>query len=172
MRTATSPAAAIPSIRRAIVDVDGRALVGIETLRDATSFELNIRRVAGTLFGSLGTLGLLLAVVGLYGIMAFVVASRTREIGIRVALGASTSQVLWSVLGRGLKLVGLGALIGGSVALVAMRPLAWMFAGVHPADPLALAVPVLLLLATGLAASYLPARRATRVDPTVALRDQ
>jgi predicted lysophospholipase L1 biosynthesis ABC-type transport system permease subunit len=172
MRIATSPAAAIASVRRAILDIDPRALAGIETLRDATRFELNLRRVATLLFGSLGTLGLLLAVVGLYGVMAFLVTSRTREIGIRVALGASPPRVLWGVLGRGLVLVGLGVLIGGAVGLLATRPVAWMFAGVHPAAPVAWAVPAVVLLLTGLAASYVPARRATRVDPTVALRDQ
>jgi putative ABC transport system permease protein len=172
MRIATSPAAAIPSVRRAILDADGRALAGVETLRDATSFELNLRRVASVLFGSLGSLGLLLAVVGLYGIVAFLVTSRTREIGIRVALGASARRVLWGVLARGLTLVGVGVVIGGSVGLLATRPVAWLFAGVHPADPVAWVWPVLVLMLTGLAASYVPARRATRVDPTVALRDQ
>ena len=108
----------------------------------------------------------------LYGVMAFVVTSRTREIAIQMALGASSRHVRWHVLGRGLKLVLIGVGLGTTVALAATRPLAAMLAGLSPSDPVAYVSTAVVLTMVGLAASYLPARRATRVDPMVALRQQ
>jgi len=105
-------------------------------------------------------------------VIAHVVASWTTEIGIRMALGASARRVRWSVLGEGLRLVAIGVLIGGGLALLLARPLTAVLAGLSPADPMALGGTALVVLAVGLAAMWLPARRATRVDPTIALRHQ
>ena len=144
----------------------------VEPLRAATSQEIVMRRVIGFMLSSVGVLGLLLATIGLYGVMAYVVTSRTTEIAIQMALGASSQHVRRRVLGSGLKLVLIGVAIGTAVALAATRPLAAMLAGLSPSDPVAYAGTATILTVVGLAASYLPARRATRVDPMVALRQQ
>ena len=104
--------------------------------------------------------------------MAYVVTSRTAEVAIQMALGASPRRVRWRVLGGGLKLVMLGVAIGTAVALAATRPLAAMLAGLSPSDPVTYVVTALVLATVGLGASFLPARRATRVDPMAALRQQ
>jgi putative ABC transport system permease protein len=152
------------------IDPNGPAFV--EPLRNSTSTEIVMRRVIGVLLSSIGVLGLLLATIGLYGVMAFVVTSTTAEIAIHMALGATSRHVRWQVLGSGLKLVLIGVAIGTTIALAATRPLAAMLAGLSPSDPVAYVGTALALTAVGLAASYLPARRATRVDPMVALRQQ
>ena len=108
LRTDGDPAGAVRSVTRAIADVDNKVAFDVKTIREATTFEFAVRRLGSGLLGSLGAVGLLLAMIGLYGVVAYAVASRTPEIGIRMALGASSHRVLWSVLGQGLRLVGLG----------------------------------------------------------------
>jgi putative ABC transport system permease protein len=128
-------------------------------------------RAAALLLGILAAAGLTLAMVGLYGVMAYTVSRRTHEIGIRIALGASRAQVLKMVLRDGLILIGIGTAIGLVVTLMATRPLTTVLAhGINPTDPVTfLAVTLLLgIVATG--ACLLPARRAAQVDPMVALR--
>ncbi|MGH9371564.1 MAG: ADOP family duplicated permease [Vicinamibacterales bacterium] len=128
------------------------------------------RRVAGVLVGAFAALGLILAGVGLYGVLSYVVSQQRREIGVRMALGASSGNVIAMVLGRGLTLAGVGVCIGLALAFGLARIVAGMLYEVGPADPLTfLAVPV-VLLATAALACYVPARRAMRVDPIVALR--
>ena len=172
LRTDGDPAAAIRSVTRAIVDVDHTVAFEVKTLREATTFEFAIRRLGSGLLGSLGAVGLLLAMIGLYGVVAYAVATRTPEIGIRMALGASSHRVLWSILSHGLRLVGLGVAVGTALSLLMTHVIADLVAGVSPTDPIAFAGTAIVLAVTGLVASYFPARRATRIDPLVALRTE
>jgi ABC-type antimicrobial peptide transport system permease subunit len=157
-------------MRRAIADIDPAVVVDVSTLRTATNGESLARRAAAMLVGSLGALGLLLASIGLYGVMAYFVTSRTAEIGIRMALGASSRQMHRDVLGHGLKLVAYGIGLGTVLALAIARFLTALLAGLSPADPVALAGTAAILIVVGLCASYFPARRAMHVNPVVALR--
>jgi putative ABC transport system permease protein len=113
---------------------------------------------------------LLLSSVGIYGVLSYMVAQRTRDIGIRMALGASQEQIVWDVLGFGARLAGIGLAIGLAGALAATRLLSSLLYGVHPTDAITFTTVSLLLLLVALIASYLPARRATRIDPIIALR--
>jgi putative ABC transport system permease protein len=117
-----------------------------------------------------GGLAMLLAAVGLYGVVAYTVAQRTREIGVRLAMGAQRGDVLWMVLGRGLGLTGLGIVVGLALSVAATRMLGRLLYGLSPLDPLAFTVASLAWTAIAMLASYVPARRAMRVDPAVALR--
>jgi putative ABC transport system permease protein len=172
VRTDQAAEASLRAIRAAMAEIDPNGPAFVEPLRDSTSQEIVMRRVIGFALSSIGALGLLLATIGLYGVIAYVVTSRTAEIAIQMALGASSHHVRWRVLGGGLKLVLIGVAIGTAVALAATRPLAAMLAGLSPSDPVTYAGTGLVLALVGLAASYLPARRATRVDPMAALRQQ
>lgn len=128
------------------------------------------QRVAGTLFGSFAVLALVLATVGLYGVLSYVVSQQTREIGVRVALGAAPRNVMGWVLARGLALAVIGALVGLALAFPLAQVVSGMLYGVSPHDPLTFTVAPLLLIAVAALASYVPVRRALRVDPIVALR--
>jgi putative ABC transport system permease protein len=171
-RTSASPAALLHTVSDIVTELDKDAPVRVTTLRDAMGFEVGLRRATSLLLGWLGALGLFLATVGLYGVVSLVVASRTSEIGVRIALGASRNSVLWDILKRGLTLTVWGLVAGSAVALVAARVLVSLLVGVSPADPIAFTVSAIVFVLVGLLASYLPARRATRVNPLVALRDQ
>jgi ABC-type antimicrobial peptide transport system permease subunit len=124
------------------------------------------------LSAAFAALGLLLAGVGLYGVMAYMVSSRTSEIGIRMALGARPSRISGMVVREALMLTAGGAVAGIAGALLLSRTLASLLFGLTPHDPLTLWSAVLVMLLTGLAAAYLPSRRAARLDPTVALRHE
>ena len=124
------------------------------------------------LAGGFGALGLLLACVGLYGLLAYSMVRRTKEIGIRVALGAQPRGVMWMVARDAFRLVGLGIALGLPVAWALSRSVQSMLFGFTAMDPRIIATAVLLLGAAGLVAAYLPARRATRVDPMIALRHE
>jgi ABC-type antimicrobial peptide transport system permease subunit len=123
-----------------------------------------------TLAGSLGVVALVLASIGLYGLLMYAVTRRANEIGVRMALGAARSQVLWLVIGDAIRLVVIGAVLGIPAAWAASRLIGSMLYGLKATDPLTLAGAASLLLATGILASALPAHRASRVDPMVALR--
>ena len=172
LRTDGDPAGAIRSVSRAIADIDNRLAFEVRTLREATTFEFDVRRLGSTLLGALGAVGLVLAMIGLYGIVAYAVASRTSEIGIRMALGASSRRVLWSVIGQGLRLVGIGLAVGSGLSLLLTHVIADLIGGVSPSDPIAFAGTAIVLGFTGLVASYVPARRATQIDPLTALRQE
>jgi ABC-type antimicrobial peptide transport system permease subunit len=131
---------------------------------------LMLPRAGAAALGVLGLLALLLAAVGLFGVMSFSVARRTREIGIRMALGAQTKDVIRLVLGEGMFLVIAGVVLGLALALAATRLLSSFLYGVSATDPLTYVGITLLLAAVALLAALIPARRATRVDPMVALR--
>jgi len=142
----------------------------VKTMDDVLHHSLATPRVYATLLGAFATLALALAAVGLYGLVAYTVSQRTHELGIRLALGAARGGIIRLVLARGLALTAIGAAIGVAVALVTTRLLTGLSAGVQPTDPLTFAIVTIVLLAATLCASYLPARRAARVDPMVALR--
>jgi putative ABC transport system permease protein len=165
-----APAAVIPAVRRIVAGLDLNIAAEVSTLRQAVGTELAIRRFGGRLLIAAGVLALLLAAVGLYGVMAFVVASRTAEIGVRMALGASASQVLGGVVRQGLRLVGWGMAIGGGLSMALSLALSGLVVGVSAADPISYAVTALVLGIVGAAASFHPARRAAKLDPLVALR--
>jgi predicted permease len=172
LRVDSDPTSAVRSVTRAIADVDNKVAFDVKTIREATTFEFAMRRLGSGLLGSLGAVGLLLAMIGLYGVVAYSVASRTPEIGIRMALGASSHRVLWSVLNQGLRLVGLGVAMGTVLSLLMTRVIADLVAGVSPTDPITFIGTAMVLALTGLVASYFPARRATRIDPLMALRTE
>ena len=170
VRSIGAPAALLSDVRRVISSIEPGAFVEVRTLRDATGAEAGLRRLGMRLFGILGLVALLLATIGLYGVMAFVVSSRTREIGTRVALGAASGHILRGVLMQGLRLVAAGIAIGALASWLLARALVAGLAGLSPADPLAFGSASLILLLVGLAACYFPARRAASLNPVEALR--
>ncbi len=141
-----------------------------QTLDDSVALGLAPQRVAGSIAGSLGLVGLVLAALGIYGVTAYAVTRRTREIGIRVALGARPTDVVRMVLREGLWLTGVGSAIGLVIAALVSRVLASFLFGIPPSDPITFAGVTVLFAVIGLAACYWPVRRATRIDPTEALR--
>ncbi len=130
------------------------------------------QRIAGTFVGAFGLLALVLAAVGIYGVIAYTTRQRTREIGIRMALGAQSADVFRLVLGNGLRLILTGLAIGLALSLVLTRFLRTILFGVGATDAITFLAVALLLSAVALLACYIPARRAMRVDPMVALRYQ
>jgi ABC-type antimicrobial peptide transport system permease subunit len=127
--------------------------------------------VGAVLFGAIGLLTLVLAAVGLYGMMAYSVARQTQEIGIRLAIGATRADISRMVLRNAVVLVAAGSLVGLAIAFFVMRPpTMFLVANLTPADPLSLSAVVVLLIATALVASWGPVRRAARVDPATTLR--
>ena len=170
-RTAADPAATLPALRAAIAELDATASVSIGTLREAASTELAMRRVGTQMVGAIGILGLFLTAIGLYGVVSFLVASRTVELGIRMALGATTGQLHREVLRHAGLLVGGGIALGVAASLLVTPALATFLAGVSPADPIAFVAAAAVLMLVAFGASYLPARRVARVDPLVALRE-
>jgi putative ABC transport system permease protein len=165
-----APATLVPTLRHTLAALDRHALVAAQTLREATSFEASLRRAGSMLLGGLGLLGLGLALIGVYGLLSYTVAQRTREMGIRMALGASSGRVRRLVLRSAVTLVGFGVAIGTLVTLVAMQPLAFLLSDVRVSDPTTIAVTTALFFGAGLAAAWLPSLRATRINPIVALR--
>jgi putative ABC transport system permease protein len=127
-------------------------------------------RVSASVSGSVGIVSLLLAAIGIYGVTAYVASRRTREIGIRLALGAQRTDVLHMILRQGMVLVAIGSAIGLLLAAAASRVLTGLLFGVPPLDPVTFGGATLLFFIIGLAACYIPARRATRIDPVIALR--
>ncbi len=144
--------------------------VDIATLRERVSKLADQPRFQTTLVGFFAATGLLLAVIGLYGVMAFLVAQRTQEIGVRMALGAGRGDILRLVMGKSLRLILCGTVVGLIAALAASRVLSSLLFGVGSRDPVTLVVVALLLIVVALVATLIPARVASRVDPIVALR--
>jgi putative ABC transport system permease protein len=171
VRTAGDPAALAAPIRQAIHELDpNQPLRSVATLSGVLSESIARDRFFTLLFGIFGGLALVLAAVGIYGVLAYSVGQRTREIGVRMALGARTTDVLRMVVGGGMLLVGAGVVLGTAAALLLTRVLQSQLYGISATDPLTFAAALAFLGAVALLASYLPARRATRVDPMVALR--
>jgi predicted permease len=157
-------------IKRAVVEASPQNVVNFQVLREQIHDSLMRERLMATLSGFFGLLALVLACVGLYGIMSFNVANRTNELGIRMALGAQARDVRLMILRESLLLVVIGVAVGLPVALAAPRLVSTLLYGLTPTDPVSLSLAALSLLAVALVAGYIPARRASRVDPMVALR--
>jgi ABC-type antimicrobial peptide transport system permease subunit len=161
------------SIRRLVAELEpALPILSEETLAEHSQIALFPQRVALWVAGSLGIVALLLAVLGIYGVTAFGVAQRTREIGIRIALGAQRERVLRLVLRQGVLLAGIGIVAGLGLALAVTRLLERMLYGVPGTDFVALGAATLALVGAAVVASWIPARRAAGVDPMVALRSE
>jgi len=160
----------VETVRRTMATLDPALAVQAQTLREHLKLALFPTEAAGAVLGSFGLLALALSIVGLYGMLAYAVSQRTREIGIRRALGAQSSDVLRLVTLQGIKLAAIGMAIGLTAALLSTRLLAFLLYGVSATDPLTFAGVTVVFLVIVLLASYTPAYRASRVDPMVALR--
>jgi putative ABC transport system permease protein len=161
----------VPAIRQAVRAVDAQlALSGVSTMDDAIARSLATSRFTTWLLTLLGVTGLVLAAVGVYGVIAYFVTQRTHEFGVRIALGASSSSVRWMVVREALVIGAIGVGVGLSASFFASRFVGSMLYGMSSHDPQTFAMVGVVLLVVGVAASYFPARRATRVDPLEALR--
>ncbi|MGH7338185.1 MAG: ABC transporter permease, partial [Myxococcota bacterium] len=173
VRTTSSPAGMLPTLRAEVQRLDpDQPVFDQRTMRDVFDLVVGPHRLALRLLGALGVLALALAAVGIYGVLVQLVAERTREIGIRVALGSDPPAVQRLVLRQGMVPVAWGLVVGLLAALGLTRALASQLVGVSPAEPLTLASVAALLATVALVACYFPARRATSVDPMVALRTE
>jgi putative ABC transport system permease protein len=171
------PAREIPLVRRAILDVEpgmpvagSNIMGGIVTVESRLASSIAQRRLATSLVGGFALSALLLAAIGMYGVIAYGVAQRTREMGIRMALGANRRRILRLVLGEGVRLALVGAALGIVAAFASTRLIQSLLFQVVPTDPITFIVTPLLLAGVALLATYIPARRATRLDPTLAIR--
>jgi putative ABC transport system permease protein len=161
----------VPAIRRTVLGVDPLlALSNVSTIDQSIDDSQAMSRFTTWLLVLLGATGLVLAAVGVYGVIAYVVAQRTHELGVRMALGASGVTVQWMVVRQGLTLAAAGVVVGMAVSLAAARALRSMTFGITAHDPITFAVVAALLAVVAVVASYVPARRATRIDPLEALR--
>jgi predicted permease len=173
IRSAIPPETLIPEVQREILAMDASAPIEeIQTMKESLGGTLGyfIFRLGASLAASMGLLGLLLAIVGVYGVVSYAATQRTQEIGIRMALGASPRQVLSLLLRQGAQLVAAGLVFGLAGAWALARAMSFMFVGVSPSDPLTYFSVATLLSIITLLACWIPARRAMRVDPMVALR--
>jgi predicted permease len=171
VRTAHNPDDVFSSIRRRVHDIDANTpIFDMITLEKAVEDSLVTERLIASLSTSFGFLATALASVGLYGVMAFTVARRTREIGIRIAIGAEKKDVLWMILREVLLLLGIGMAIALPAALVLTKYVQSQLYGIQPVDPASMVAAVIVISGLALLAGYVPARRAARIDPMRALR--
>ena len=173
IRTSTDPMAIAKAAREAVWAVDrDQPISDVRSMDDIVDLEVADHRQQTTLLGSFAMLALLLASLGIYGVLSYAVTQRTREIGVRMALGANTSDVTRMVVGQGLALTALGMVIGLGAALAVTRLMTKLLVGVKASDPAIYAGVALLLTVVALVACYIPAARAARVDPMIALREE
>ena len=170
IKTAGDPMGVIPDLRREALALNQDAFFHSTLLEDAVGFSLYPQRVAATLLSATATLCLVLAAIGLYSVMSYAISQRTQEFGVRIALGASRFRVLQLVTRESVLLTLPGLCLGITVAIVVLRFFRSMLFGISPTDPLTFAGAAVFLIAVALIASYVPARRALRIDPIIALR--
>jgi len=171
LRTEGDPTAVMGSVRRAVEEIDPREVVyNVQTMDEVVSNSFAARRLSMILLGVFAALALVLACVGIYGVISYLVGQRTHEIGVRLALGAQRGDVLRLVIGHGARMALIGVAIGIGAALGLTRLMANQLFGVSAHDPLTFAGVAMLLIIVAVAACYIPARRALRVDPIIALR--
>jgi predicted permease len=173
VKTAGDPLGFVASVREAVWSVDrDQPVSNVSTMETIVSESLAGRRLTMLLLGIFAGLALLLAAVGIYGLISYAVTQRTHEIGIRMALGANSRNVLGMVVGDSIRMIAIGVGVGLAAAFFLTRFMRSLLFGVSETDPVTFAVIPALLAAVALAATYIPARRATRVDPMVALRHE
>ncbi|HVG64159.1 MAG TPA: FtsX-like permease family protein, partial [Hyalangium sp.] len=173
LRTRMPPMAMAGTARGVVRELDaGLAVANVRTLEQVALRTASRTRFTALLLAMFGAAGLALAAVGIYGVLAFAVAQRTREMGIRMALGASRASVLRLVVGQGLRLTAFGMVLGVAASLAVGRLLRGLLFGISASDPLTFLGVVGVLGSVALLASYLPARRATTVEPVTALRSE
>jgi len=171
IRSVLPPMSLIPAVRKVMADIDRNLPIeGITTQKLLLKKSLRYERLLASLSGSLALMGLALSCIGLYGIMAYNVARRTGEMGIRKALGAQPWDVAWPILREALTLAAIGVAIGLPVALALVRLIRAAFYGLEPHDPITMIGAAVLMIAVAALAAWIPARRAARIDPMVALR--
>ena len=169
--SASNPSSLVASVHEVIKQIDkDQYVAAIQPMTKLVTDSVARRRFNALLTGLFAIVALLLASVGIFGVLNYSVAQRTQEIGLRVALGAQTRDVLRLVLGQGVRLILFGLALGLAVSFALTRVLAVMLFGVTPTDPLTFVGVSLLLTSVALLACYIPARRATKVNPLVALR--
>ena len=173
LRTEGDPTAVMGDVRRAVAEIDSReAVYNVQTMDTVIANSFAARRLSMLLLGIFAALALVLACVGIYGVISYLVSQRTHEIGVRMALGAERSDVLRLVLGHGARMALVGVAIGVGAALGLTRLMANQLFGVSAYDPLTFAAVALLLIVVAVAACYIPARRAMSVNPMIALRHE
>jgi len=173
LRTAGDPGAAWPALQRAMQDLDPNlAVFQVKTLENHVASSFFPQRIAALLLATFGGLALFLAAIGLYGLLSYAVSQRQRELGVRMALGAAPQDILRLITGQGVALVSLGSAVGLLAAFAAARALESLLLGVSTSDPATFAGVAFLLVAVGTVACLLPALRAMRTDPIIALRHE
>jgi putative ABC transport system permease protein len=171
LRTSTEPMSVAQAVRAALAQLDrDMPVTAVKTMDQVVTDSMSQSRVQTWLIGAFAMVALALAALGIYGVMSYSVAQCTHDMGLRIALGASAGDVLKLVLGKGMLLTGAGLLAGVGGALALTRLLSSMLFAIKPTDPWTFAAVSLLLAVVALAAGYIPARRATRIDPVIALR--
>jgi predicted lysophospholipase L1 biosynthesis ABC-type transport system permease subunit len=171
--TAGDPVRVGEEVRRALVQMDPNlAVLKMETITQQVNHLMDEEQLISRLCAWFAALALLLTSIGLYGVMTYNVARRTHEIGVRMALGAQNREVQWMILRESLLLLGIGVILGVPATLAATRLVGAQLFGLTPSDPLTFIAAILAISTVALLAAYFPARRATRVDPMVALRDE
>ena len=171
LRTEGDPTAVMASVRHAVAEIDPREVVyNVQTMNEVVSNSFAARRLSMMLLGVFAALALVLACVGIYGVISYLVGQRTHEIGVRMALGAQQNDVLRLIIGHGARMALVGVAIGIVAAMGLTRLMANQLFGVSPHDPITFVGVAVLLIIVAVAACYIPARRAMRVDPMIALR--
>jgi ABC-type antimicrobial peptide transport system permease subunit len=172
VRSERDPQQLAPAIRSALRGLDAGLPVNIQTWTAGLDVALFPSYVATVALGVLGAMGAMLSITGIFGMAAFSVSKRLRELGIRMALGAQRKEVLWAALGRPLKLLALGSAGGLFLGILAARVLAYIVYQATPRDPLVLGGVVAAMALLGLLATWIPAQRALRVNPLILLREE
>ena len=170
VRTVGEPGRLRSAVRESALALDKSLLIEVATIRENLALALLPARIAVSLLGALGLLGLSLALVGIYGVISYAVSQRTSEIGLRMALGAQSGVIFRLVIGQGMKLTLLGIGLGAAAAMALTRFLTSLLVGISPTDPLTFATLAAMFSLAALLACYIPARRATKVDPLASMR--